>query len=310
MLYLLLALFVFVIWCLFITKSAVVGKHLYAISNAIGKKVAGLHTEKRIIDNETFVYYTNNKPNKPYMLLLHGFSADKNIWLKFAKHAGKDYQLIIPDSMGHGDIEYNSEQNYSAYEQAKYVARLIRDLHLDGEISIVGNSMGGMMAAILGKYQLTKPEYSLGKLRLDKLVLLDPAGAKSDFAKIAITQQQNPFVHMHKSTVFDFYKLAMNKPPFMPDAVLSYLAQTSYLDKSAQYAHMFTDFFNVDEFLDSAFDVPAKRTVLVWGDKDGLLPVSDAKLWQQMLVCEVHILPNIGHMPMVEVPQDTYRLVG
>jgi len=299
---------ILIVWCVFFSKSQTVGKYLYALNNWIEAHLAKLRTDQVWVNDETFVYLTNNT-QKPHMLLLHGFSADKNIWLKFAKHAQKDFNLIIPDCMGHGDIPYDKEQNYSAFEQAKYISKLLNALPIEGELTIAGNSMGGMIAAILAENHQQDAQYSLGKLTLKQLVLIDPAGAKTEFASTLHEQNHNPFTHLSLQEVYDFYKLSMHKMPFMPPAVMAYVAQHHYLDKNEQYAHMFKDFFNIDEFFDEPLNHVGCKTVLIWGEKDQLLPVTDSQKWQALVSCEAHLIPNIGHMPMLETPEKTYSII-
>jgi len=287
----------------------------------IAKLVLRQHTTK----NDVFSYFTNQQVHKPTMLLLHGFSADKTIWLKFAKHATKDYNLIIPDLKGHGDIPYSNKDNYSAFAQADYVRRFMHALGVKGPITIVGNSMGGMISAILAtenknhidkkshsnheNSQIKSDEYFQSAVIIDNLVLIDPAGAKSDFALQTRASASNPFNHQTMQDSFDFYKLIMHKPPFIPPSALAYISQTNYLDKRQQNQHMFHDFFNPEEFFEQPLHSSARRITLIWGEQDKMIPATDASNWEKLLPCETHILPNIGHMPMVECPEATYLLI-
>ena len=308
---------VFVIWCLFYSKNIAIGRFIYNANSALEKRLAKLRylkktsngdlkktsngELKKTSNGEIFSYLTNHKHEKPIMLLLHGFSADKLIWLKFAKLATKDYHLLIPDLMGHGDVPYDPQQNYCAFEQAKYIERFIQKLGINKPISIVGNSMGAMIGAILAKESKV--------VTIDTLVLLDPAGAKTDLAVALNREGLNPFKHKNKESAFTFFEQVMHKPPFLPLCVKHYVAQAHYLSKQEQLAHMFKDFFNPLVFLDDTFVPHATKIVLVWGSEDRLLPVSEAAKWEKLLGCTTHLLKNVGHMPMVESPYQTYRLI-
>lgn len=293
---------------LFFSTSQSLGKMLYALNNRVEASIAGLTKRNIAIDEEQYIFLANNKVDKPLLLLLHGFSADKNIWLKFAKHANKDYHVVIPDLLGHGEVPYDPTKTYSTEEQIQYVSKLI--VYLSGKykasISIVGNSMGGMIAAKLLQQWANEP---LVNIKLKQIVLLDPAGAYSDFAKEMQAQLHNPFLHHTQESVFRFYEQAMHKMPFMPPSVFYYIAKVQYLDKYEQYEHMFSDFFNVDHFFKDNIDYSSEPPLLIWGDKDGLLPVADATVWEEFLSIKAIRLPNIGHMPMVECPKHTYELL-
>lgn len=101
----------------------------------------------------------------------------------------------------------------------------------------------------------------------------------------------------------------MHKPPFVPPAVKHYLAQVNYIARKEPLAHMLADFFNPDTFFDTPFSTSAKQIVLIWGKEDLLLPVSDAAYWEFLLGIKACVLNDIGHMPMVECPQQTYSLI-
>ncbi|MFT6736917.1 MAG: abhydrolase domain-containing protein 6 [Kangiellaceae bacterium] len=309
--YILLLSAFFISWCLFYSKQYGIGKFLYETINSIGKRAAKLQHVRLNNEPEVYSYLTNHQPTKPTMLLLHGFSADKTIWLKYAKLASKDYHLIIPDLLGHGDIPYCEQQNYSSVEQANYIRRFMCAINIKEPITIVGNSMGGMIATILASESSTN--FKAGKLNevieIDNLVLISPAGAKTDFASQLKPATNNPFHLDNMEDVTTFYKTVMYKPSFIPPALMVYIAQTNYLIKKKQYAHMFRDFFDYDAFFDEPLSTRAKKITLIWGQEDQLLPVSDAEYWCKLLSCESNLLANIGHMPMVECPQQTYSLI-
>lgn len=297
------------VWILFFSRSITLGKILYETSNKIDAKIAKLVKAESKVDNTRYVYLSNERKDRPYLLLLHGFSADKTIWLKFAKHATNDFNLLIPDLLGHGDIEYNPAQSYSTLAQTDYIVDFLKYIlsqDLDARFIIAGNSMGGMITAQLNKQWFEK---GLSDQQLLASMLIDPAGAKSDFAENMYAGKHNPFVHMQAETVFEFYRLAMNKPPFMPKCVFYYIAHSNYLIKQKQYEHMFSDFFNIDEFFTGPISFIGQAPLLVWGRKDGLLPVSDATQWSAMSGVDAIIIEDIGHMPMLECPSYCYHLL-
>lgn len=287
-----------------LSKSVRLGQYIYGINNFIEMRAAGLVYKVHHVKAERFIYLSNQATNKPNMLLLHGFSSDKYIWLKFAKHAHKDYNLIIPDLLGHGDIAYSVKQNYSAYEQAKYVQELIEALALQGPLTIVGNSMGGMIGAILAQQGLTSQASEMRKL-----VLINPAGVKSELAQQLHDQQHNPFSHSHRESVYAFYSTLMYQKPFMPPSVYAFIAEHQFLSKKAQYEKMFPEFFDPDTFIEKPIEHEGIEVVLIWGEEDKLLPMSDVALWQKFMNCQTHIMPLTGHVPMFERAKSTYQLI-
>lgn len=299
MLAILLFVAIIIVYTLFISRSTTIGKFIYHLSMASEQKSAKLTTLSVSVNGVTVYYYTNETADnsKPVLLLVHGFSGDKTIWHRFAKHAQKDFTLIIPDLLGHGDTPYSPQQSYSSLEQSKMLMSLLDDLGIS-KYSVIGNSMGGMISM-----QLLQADHK----RIDKCVLLDPAGAASQFAVDVYNDKFNPFEHYEFSTFETFYKASMVNPPFMPRCVLQFIAYEYYITRREQLTHMFGDFFNIEEFFKQQQLADSKQLLIIWGNDDGLLPFSDAEYWQSITGIQPIIYNGIGHMPMLECPKRTYE---
>nr|WP_136252195.1 alpha/beta hydrolase [Ningiella ruwaisensis] len=302
------------LYFLFISRSPSVGKYFYRYFMALERQLAGLesaHINLKLENKppQRIYFYRNkgfrdtNKGNKksstdkPYLLLLHGFSADKSIWHRFARYAQKDFNLIIPDMLGHGETAYDPQQSYSTLEQSKMLIALLSELGIEHYYA-AGNSMGGMICA-----QLLEMDAS----RIKKAVLIDPAGAKSAFTDMMDETRANPFLHKDLKAFFRFYNGVMSKPPFAPPCVLHYVGQTHYLNRLEQFRHMFRDFFNTQHFYCEALKCKPSDVMVIWGEEDKLIPVEDAKVWQGLTQSEPIIYKGIGHMPMTELPRKTYQ---
>jgi abhydrolase domain-containing protein 6 len=68
------------------------------IINAARSK-AGLTKKEIKIDDHTIVYLEGGKG--PTILLLHGYTANKDNWTSFAAYLTKDYHVVIPDIPGY-----------------------------------------------------------------------------------------------------------------------------------------------------------------------------------------------------------------
>jgi len=275
-----------------------ISQYFLDTTNAFEARLAKLSSKKRLIKGTMTCFNTNTTTEqidvsgsnaKPIMVLLHGFSSDKYIWNRIAKHLTNDYQLIIPNLLGHGDTPYDPSQSYSVPNQCEHLICLLDELGVNSFI-VVGNSMGGMMAAYLLKTHLS---------RIQAAVLLDPAGAKTEFA-ISMSQKGfNPFIHPNLDSFKQFFAMTMHSPPFIPNMILNHVGNT-YIAKQAQYKHMFSDFFNIDDFFEMNDYIHTDKALLIWGKEDCLLPVSDHVCWESVLVTKALIYDGVGHMPMVE----------
>ena len=267
---------------------------IYNSANKLEAKLANLQHYSAW--SETFNLQTHYLSNvdkfdndKPIIILLHGFSADKYIWNRICKKLTKKYQLFCPDLLGHGDVLYCPDDKYSVPEQVRFLIDMLDQLNIQ-KFHIVGNSMGGFMAA---KMLEICPD------RIRKSVLIDPAGVRSDFSLEMAKTNQNPFNHYNEADFFYFYDLIMTKPPYLPKFILRAIAN-KYISKREQYVHMFRDFFNPEDFFDTTHKIEASNVMLIWGVNDKLMPVADYMIWQNMLDSTTYIYEDLGHMPMVE----------
>ena len=290
-------LIVLAILCFLILKidsRFIVANSIYNAINELEARLANLQHYSTY--NQKFnvqMHYLSNVAefdnSKPIIVLLHGFSADKYIWNRISRKLNTEYQLFTPDLLGHGDVAYRSTDNYSVPEQVRFLMDMLDKLNIQ-KFHIIGNSMGAFMTAKI---------VELCPTRVHKSVLIDPAGIRSDYSLQMAKSTLNPFEHYNESDFFDFYDLLMAKPPYSPKFILRAVAD-KYIGKREQYAHMFRDFFNPDDFFDVAHKIDASDVMLIWGKNDKLVPVADYKVWQKMLGSQTVIYDDLGHMPMVE----------
>jgi len=147
MLVLVVAIAVFVAWS-WLSYPAI-GRWLYDLSMALEAKLYRLHKIVVPISEMTVSTWQGG----PYeatsgILMLHGYSADKNLWLRFARHFVGDYRVIIPDLAGHGETGFKAGGGYDIALQAKRMIQLLDVCGVE-KVHVIGNSMGGYIAAWL-----------------------------------------------------------------------------------------------------------------------------------------------------------------
>lgn len=93
------------------------------------------------------MHYVRTGGNKPVMVLAHGFSDNGMCWLPTAQALSADYDIILPDAVGHGlSSRVRPDQEL---DQPGDLAGLIQALKLTHPI-VGGHSMGAGTAASLG----------------------------------------------------------------------------------------------------------------------------------------------------------------
>ncbi len=111
-------------------------------------------------------YRDQGNPDRPVLVLVHGFAANLDTWEPWVQRLGKDYRVISLDLPGFGLTR--APDGYLLTENAfdETVEGVANHLKL-GRFTLAGNSMGGGVA---WAYALKHPD------RLEGLVLVDAAG--------------------------------------------------------------------------------------------------------------------------------------
>lgn len=131
---------------------------------ATERKIAGLSLKHATLSEGSIAYLEGGKGTP--ILLLHGFGADKDNWVRMAKHLTKKYRVIAPDLPGFGESFKRAELDYDVTSQVARLSEFADKLGLT-QFHIGGNSMGGYIAA---NYAVTCPEH------IECLWLLNPFG--------------------------------------------------------------------------------------------------------------------------------------
>lgn len=277
------------------------GEITYTVVADTEAHLYGLHEEHIDIGEMKLAAWVGGPADaRETIVMLHGYSADRNVWPRFARHLLDQYRVIIPDLAGHGETGFDPTWNYSVPAQAARVAAMLDRLGIS-KVHVIGNSMGGFTAA---QFALAYPARTLSVALIDPAGMLSPQ--PSDMDRM-IAQGRNPF-EVHSRAEFDaFYAMTMAQPPFLPGFVLAGMA-AQYEQRRPELAQIFADFHHKN-MLDgrlAGIHVPA---LLIWGREDRLIHVSAVEGWAAGLPqAKVVILDGIGHMPMVERPAETAEL--
>ncbi|PCJ47526.1 MAG: alpha/beta hydrolase [Gammaproteobacteria bacterium] len=278
------------------------GRFTYNSAVTIESSLYGLDEQFIDIGEMKMSYYQNDLSHeslqdRPTILMLHGFSSDKVVWLRFARHFTDKYNVIIPDMAGHGKTGFKKNWDYKAEAQVNRLVELLDKLNIK-KVHVIGNSMGGFFSAHFAMSYPTK---------ILSATLVDPAGVVapelSDMDKMLV-EGKNPFAINNREEFDAFYAMTMNSPPWLPDYVFDFVSD-KYQKQQSDLMQIFTDFHDQD-MLDSSLDKIKAPVLLMWGDKDRLLDVSSVAVWQAGVGdLKVKIWQGIGHMPMFEIPTES-----
>ena len=265
------------------------------IINAARSK-AGLTKKEIKIEDHTIVYLEGGKG--PTILLLHGYTANKDNWTRFAAYLTKDYQVVIPDIPGYGESSKFIDSSYDLSHQISRLHEFTRALRLKN-FHIAGNSMGGFFAGI---YAVRYPD------EIISVGLFDAGGVtpleKSPVIKM-MEKGENPLVLRNSIDMSRLLALVFVNPPSLPYPLKRAMVQTALADRDfyeKELKEMNPDFHSLEEELPKI----ETQTLILWGDLDKVLDVSSVPVFEKGLRNhKTIIIKDCGHLPMLEKPQET-----
>lgn len=272
------------------------GQLLYHANWVAEARLRGLSTGVVTVEGIPISYFDGGSRDAEVIVLLHGFTADKRIWVRFAGRLLRSYRVLIPDLPGHGETPFRSGIGYSAPDQARRVVSMLQALGIS-TAHVYGNSMGGLIAAHLA---LGHPEHTAS------IGLSDAAGVEGrDPSRLdrLVAAGDNPFLLESPAGFSRLYPMTMHRPPFNPAPARAGLGR-DYADRRQAYAEIFADFYGSDALGEKELSGVPKPTLVVWGARDQLVDVSAAQLLHRRIPgAELEIYEGLGHMPMLEDPR-------
>lgn len=241
--------------------------------------------------------YQGGPPHAPALLLLHGFSADKGVWLGFARHFVDDYRLLIPDLAGHGKNPFVAGGDYSIEAQARRMVALLDACHID-KVHVIGSSMGAYVATWLATHYPQRV-LSLGLIGAAGVLLPQPNEVEE-----LVNSGDNPFL-IHTRAQFDrFFAMTMAAPPYIPEVLLAAEAQT-YIRRREALTEIFANFSDSPR-MEPWLPHVRVPSLILWGREDRMVPVASAQTWLDGIPhARLEVLDGVGHLPMIENTERT-----
>jgi pyruvate dehydrogenase E2 component (dihydrolipoamide acetyltransferase) len=230
------------------------------------------------------------------IVLLHGFSADKSTWRQILPLLGRDVETITLDLPGHGssaDQAAGNIQDLACWVSDKLESAGIERAHL------VGHSLGGATALALT---------ALGRVAVQSVTLLAPGGLGPEIngSFIAgLTRSATPEALERWLTLMLGENAAL--PQGYAAAVLGQLNRIGNRPAIEALANRLfahgTQAFDMRPAL-KALSVPTR---IIWGRSDRVIPFSHTANMPDFVA--VHLLSGVGHVPQMEAPSLTARLI-
>jgi pimeloyl-ACP methyl ester carboxylesterase len=260
------------------------------------------HLRSVVIAGRRVNYVEMGAGDGPPVVFVHGIAGNWQNWLENIPRVAQERRVIAPDLPGFGASEPPAEGiSLSGYGDA--IDSLCEELGL-GEVALVGNSMGGFVAAE------TTIQYPR---RVERLVLVSAAGITTSDLRREPVMAWGRIAAMAGARGAAEKRMAILRPR-LRHAVYSFLVRhPSRIDSEILWEisagagrpafkpalEAIIDY----DFRDRLEEIRAP-TLIIWGRNDMLVGVRDADEYERSIDgARKVVLDETGHIPMVERPR-------
>ncbi len=251
-------------------------------------------------DAETFVHTGGVEPDVslPAVVMLHGAGMDHSVWRFQARalaHAG--WRVYAPDLPGHGRSEGKAPTTIP--DAARWVADFARSVGCD-RIRVVGHSMGSLVGIELA---VAVPDL------VDRLVLIGTSGAMGVHPDLLAAAEAGDRLAVDLIVGWAFG--TAGRRGRHPQAGLWLPATAARLLERSLDGPLGSDLAACADYpgLERSRGVTAP-TLVIQGAEDRMTPVAAARdLVDALPDGRLEVVPDAGHMVMVEAPDRVRRLM-
>ncbi|MBT8218600.1 MAG: alpha/beta hydrolase [Bacteroidia bacterium] len=254
---------------------------------------------------ETEIHF-RSKGEGPAILLIHGNGASLHTWEKWISMIPDSFKVVTLDLPGFGLSEGFEDGDYSDRNYVSTINLFLNELAIDSAI-VAGSSFGGLLSWQLA---LDHPD------KVSKLILLDASGypriRNEEDTQLAFQLASTPIIKdmLQKVTPKSMFEFSLKEA--VADDM--FVDQT-YIDR---HFELFLKEGNRKAFVDKNSTSNIDRshevnniiqpTLILWGDEDSFVPVSNAfRFKQDVAHNSLIIYPGVGHLPMEEIPEQSFK---
>ncbi len=244
----------------------------------------------------------------PVLLLLHGIGMNHKTWAPVLPALARNFTVIAPDLLGHGESD-KPRADYSIGGYANAMRDLLTYLNIPAA-TVVGNSLGGGIAM---QFAYQYPEMT------ERIVLVASGGlgrSVNPIIRVMTVPGSGPLLALavnplvRKVTVPAMALLARSGLPATQDVPGLMEAYEALADDHSRTAFRHVLRAAVDwrgqviTMIDRAYLARSVPTMVVWGDRDLVIPVKHAYSAHGLLPgSRLEIFAGAGHMPHEDDPE-------
>ncbi|XP_056111317.1 monoacylglycerol lipase ABHD6 [Rhinichthys klamathensis goyatoka] len=257
--------------------------------------------------------HRGNPGARPSVLMLHGFSAHKDMWLGVVKFLPRNVHLVCVDMPGHEGTTRTGAEDYSIEGQVNRIHQFVKSTGLKKKpFHLIGTSMGGNVA---GVYAARHPTDLCG------VTLICPAGlqypTESKFVQrlreLEKSQDSDgiPLIPSTPEEMEEMLRLCSFVRFKIPKQILQGLVDVR-IPNNDFYRECFMELVGEKSrhSLHENMHLISTPLQVIWGKNDQVLDVSGASVLAEAVSgSQVHLLDNCGHSVVMERPRKSAQLI-
>lgn len=246
--------------------------------------------------------YGNDHEN--HIIFIHGLGSSSFVWRDIPQALGEYFHTIVIDLIGFGQSD-KPELEYTISYFSQFLNNFKRKIGLkeQDKLILVGHSLGGYIAL----------DYAINnKEKIEKLVLIDSSGML-DGPTPLLNQYLDGAMESDPNLRYSKIKKVLESLLADPSRLLPIIVDifVAIIEKPGA-KHAFESAFRNStstslslEKLRQIKDIPC---LLIWGEKDNLIPTNHVNKFNQILKdAKVIMIADAGHSPFVEKPAIVYQ---
>jgi pimeloyl-ACP methyl ester carboxylesterase len=247
------------------------------------------------------LHYRDTGPRgAPSIVLLHGFGSSLQTWDAWADALSAQYRVIRYDLPGFGLTGPDPTGDYSDARSLQVLGALLDRLGL-AQTTLIGNSIGGKLAwqfaaqnparvtclVLVSPDGFASPGFDYGKpASVPAMLRLLPYFMPKFLLRMSLAPAYGDPARLSDDTVTRYWELM--RAPGVRRAMVARLEQTVMQDPEPSLRQL------------------KMPVLLVWGEKDGMIPFSNSADYLRVLPTRsLAPFANLGHVPQEEAPAES-----
>ena len=260
------------------------------------------------VDGYSHVYTAVGDAERPAVIMIHGWNSYRGMWDGTIEALQHDYYCLALDMLGFGDSEKPHHADFSIEAQARRVLTFVETLGID-QFILMGHSMGGQVGLYIASELAPERVISLvnvagvvtGKIKW-QAILFSPIIHLAYYLPFMVSFARQfvriPFV---AKLAFGSLFYDVNGIPYADwegDRRVSVQSGSHIASSRALRA------LKRENLSDRLANISAP-TLIIFGQQDGLVPLSEAEIAHSNIMdSQLIIYDKCGHFPLYERKSD------